>query len=91
MRYDPNGSKVMNRYYRRSSIKKALKQIWLDAFEEAIETAKRNADSDGRWSSDYLDEVNFCRAKYQSYSICYEVKDKFRNYDRYCNGFRKNL
>lgn len=78
---------------KRKSIRNALKQIWLDEFNEACKAAYKHADENNlrRVSKEHQARVNFCRDMYQSHTIYHKVYDKHRNYDRYCNGLRKNL
>jgi len=76
---------------RKLSLNNAFKQMWLDAFDEACATAKKNMELTGsrRWSDNDRDEIEFCRAKYRSFLTYHNLQDKHRSYDRYVNGMQK--
>ena len=70
----------------------AFKQMWLDEFNGACEIANKNKKESGsdRWTENDKGEVDFCRAKYQSYLFNNPIRNEFTNYDRFCNYMQKN-
>jgi len=60
---------------KRKSLRNALKQMWLDEFDEACKAAYKHAEENNlrRVSKEHQDRVNFCREMYQSHLIYYNV------------------